>query len=244
MVCHVDHGPDVSTTPYFLSVGYFPQAFCGMGDGSGLGVSYIDNLTLATVMVFAWNLEAFTITTVGTLSNGTSSVSAANSLAFSAAGATATAYDRGGATGMWTPNVAVNTVWASWPASRIPKERACAPALVSGLLGNIFAIQGNNSGSPTENFFSLFFYVGPDPINVNKYRLYHGFTFTFTGRTSPANHVQISFSDQIVGGEVSSGSITIGGISFTWYGRTSGTGVPVVGTTPSMSASSSDYTYI
>jgi hypothetical protein len=243
MVCHVDDRPDVSTTPYFLSVGYFPQAFCGMGDGSGLGFSYIANLSLATVMAFAWNLESFTITTVGTASNGTSSVDAANTLTVNGSGPTATAYDRGGGGGMWNSGAASNTAWASWPANRIPKERVCAPALASGLLGNIFALGGNNSGD-SEDFFSLFFYVGPDPVNAGNYRIYYGFTFVFTGRTSPANHVQISFLEYDAGGSVASGTITIGGVAFNWYGYVSGTGVPVVGTTPGLSGSSSDYTYV
>jgi len=234
----------VSNTPKFGCDGYFPQSFCGMGDGTGLGFTHLDNLTLTQVMAFAWNLESFTISTVGTATNGTSSVNAANTLTVDGSGPSATAYDRGGGSGMWTPGAAVNTAWASWPANRIPMERVCAPALVSGLLGNIYALQGNYSGLPLETFFSLFFYVGPDPSNAGKFRIYYGFNFAVTGRASPSNDVQISFSEQDFGGSVNSGTVTIGGLTFNWYAYVTGTGSPTIGTTPALSGSSSDYTYV
>lgn len=235
----------MSTTPRFVTLGYWPASFCGMGDGTPLGFSYLDNLTLSTVMQFAWTLESFTITTVGTASNGSSSVDAANTLTVDGSGPSATAYDRGGGSGMWTPGAASNTVWASWPANRIPKERVCAPALVSGLLGNIFALVGNYSGD-SEDFFNLFFYVGPDPSNSGKYRLYYGANMAFTGRSGPSNSVQIHFhlESGVTGSPEASGTVVIGGLTFGWNAYVSGTGTVTVGTPPSLSGSSSNYTYV
>lgn len=229
-------------TPRFVHLGYFPQAWCGMGDGSGFGLNFVDNLTLSQVMAFVWSLEGFTITTAGTVSNGTSSINAANTFALAGTGPTMTFFDNGSGSGVWTPGASPGTVWASWPANRIPRERVCAPALGANGLGNIFAISAEKTGD-TESIWDMTFTLGTDPAHAGKFRIAYNLFVIFRGRTSPTDDVDIFFWHDSTG-MTYSGTMTLGGITFPWYARTGGTGSPVVGTTPSLSGSSSNYTYV
>lgn len=234
----------MSNTPRFLHLGKWPAAFCGMGDGTGLGFEYLDNLNEADVMAFAWSTETLTITTAGTVSNGTSSANIANTMTVDGSGISATLYDEGGASGMWCPTTSVWTAWGSFPANKIPRKRACAPALISGLLGNVFAISGRLSTNPSNTFFGLSFYVGPDPVNTGKFILYYTFTFTVYGSAGGGDWVQMDFQEADLGGSVANGSVTLGGFTFNWWAYISGTGTPAVGTTPSLTGSTSTYTYV
>lgn len=233
----------MGTTSSFLHIGNWPEAFCGMVDSTG-GFNYIDNLNESDVMAFAWSTETMTITTAGTVSNGTSTANIANTFTFDASGINATLYDEGGAGGMWSPTTSVWTAWNSFPPNKIPRERVCAPPLVSGEVGGIFAVSGRYSGNPSNTFFGLYFYVSPDSINIGKFKLYFGLSFTVYASAGGGDSVSLYFDDNDFGGSVANGTVTLGGFVLPWYAYISGTGTPAVGTTPSLTGSTSNYTYV
>lgn len=233
----------MGTTSSFLHIGNWPEAFCGMTD-SAIGFNYIDNLNESDVMAFAWSTETMTITTAGTVSNGTSTANIANTLTFDPYGINATLYDEGGASGMWCPTTSLWIPWNSFPANKTPRDRACAPELVGGRVGNIFGVEGRVSGDPTNSFFGLFFYVCPDPINLGKFKLYFGLSFTVYASAGVSDYVGIYFNDNDFGGSFANGTVTLGGFVLPWYAYIYGTGTLAVGTTPSLTGSTSNYTYV
>jgi hypothetical protein len=233
----------MSTTPRFVHIGYFPQAWCGMGDGSGASLPYVDNLTLAQAMAFVWSLENFVLDTTGSAANTFSAVDASNTFVLNAGVPFASAFDEASGGGLWNPGPGAEVPWSSWPPNRIPKERVCAPALSSGL-GLVFSVSAVNTLN-AENAFSLSFELATDPLHSGKYRMFYRFFIVFVSRFDPTNFISIVFSEVDSGGDPYSGTITIGGITFNWWSHIQSVGsAPLVGTPPSMSASSSDYTYV
>lgn len=223
----------MSTATAFKYIRAFP--FC-VGDESARGFPYIDNLTLAQVMQFGWNLETFTITTSGGATKGAATVSASGTITSNPVGSTL--FDRGGGSGMWLPSTANNTAWGSWAGPKEPRDRVCHTA-TDDLIG---FFQGNHSSAPSTNFFSVGFYVGTDLVNAGKYRIYYELNITVTA-TSGLDSVQVYFLDNNGGGGTAwhSGTFTIGALSFPWYSYYT------TGATPSgagtLSASSGDYSY-
>ena len=86
----------------------------------------------------------------------------------------------------------------------------------------------------------LGFQIGTDPSNPGKYRIYYEINLTYISNTSP--NATLRFSEQPAFGgytAITSGTITIGGITFTWYSHYIGTSH----SGGSMSATSSSFTY-
>lgn len=224
----------MSTAAAFKSPRLFPWCVTDISGTYG-SWSYVDNLTLAQVMAFAYNLETFTLTMSGSATQGALSVDTAGTITSNPPGATN--YDRGQGNGMWLPSTAANTVWASWPSAKQPAERIC-----ESVDGRICAFSGNHSGDPTVDFFTLFFYLGTDPSNSGKYRIYYYITIVLTD-TGGGSSLQIVYCDPVgsSGTLWNSGTINLGGIDFGWESyydtgaTTSGPG--------SLSATYGDYTY-
>ncbi len=207
-------------------------------DLSGLGYSYLDNLTLAQVMPFAWNLEYFTFTMNGSATKGAASVTCNGSITTNPPNADR--FDQGRGSGMWIPTVVTDTAWASWPGPIVPRERVCHGGTT---LAQCFFL-GDLSTDPSGTVFDIQFHIGTDPGNAGKYRIYYSFNIAYHNFTAP-DGVQILFVDPATGGGGDTlwqtGSAAVGAFSFPWEsyytsGATpSGTGQIVSG--------SGDYTY-
>lgn len=223
-----------NATP-FVSVRQFP--FCVSDISSGHSSdSYVDNLTLSQVMDFAWNVESVTFTMTGSATKGSLSVDTGGTISTNPPGATN--YDRGSGGGMWIPSASSNTAWASWGSAKEPRERVC-----ESVDGRVLGFSGNNSANPTTSFFGIDFYVGTDPVNSGKFRVYYYFAIVLSD-VDPPDSLQVSYNHPASGGLAeawNSGTITIGGIGFDWESSydtgatTSGSGT--------LSVSSSNYTY-
>jgi hypothetical protein len=223
----------MSTAAAFIHHRYFP--FC-VTDLSGGGYAYIDNLTLAQVMAFAWNMETFTLTTAGSATKGSASVDLSGTITSNSP--TASLFDQGKGDGMWVPTVSSMTVWASWPSAKVPRARVCSSGdgLVCDFRGEL--------STRTTDFFRVRFFVGTDPSNSGKYRIYYSID-VFRDDSTGGDLVAIHFVDPntSVGSMTAwqSGTITIGGLTFSWASYyTTGATPAGAGT---LAASSSDYTY-
>jgi hypothetical protein len=206
-------------------------------DLSGVGFSYIDNLTLAQVMPFAWNTETISLTMNGSATKGAASVTCTGSIITNTP--YADQYDQGRGGGMWIPSVGSFTGWASWPGPKVPFERVCLASPHVALLGFL----GQLSSAPSTNFFDIQFLIGTDPGNAGKYRIYYTFLIAVHA-TSGGDSVSIVFADPATGAGVTawqSGTMTLGGFNFSWESAYT------PGATPSgtgqMTGSSGSYTY-
>lgn len=222
----------MSTATAFVHPRLFP--FCVTDiSGSHTGDSYIDNLTADQVVPFAWNLETFTVTLSGSATKGAATVDTAGTICSNPP--SATNYDQGLGNGMWVPYT-TKKVWANWPAAKAPNKRVC-----NSVDGQICFFLGELSTNPTTNFFDLTFYVGTDPVNSGKYRIYYYNRIVQTV-TSGTDTVQIAYGDPtLIGTTWNSGTYTLGGLTFSWKSRYT-TGATPSGT-GTMSVSSSNYTY-
>jgi hypothetical protein len=224
----------MTTAVGFASLSPFP--FCPSDvSGSLTAFSHIDNLTLTQVMQFAWNLENFTITRTGTGTRGAATANPGGTFTFNAI--TDTKGTKGAGAGMMLAYLPPpETAWASWPATRAPRARVCYQS--TGFNGQILFMDMVDASG--DFYGEIQFYVGTDPVNSGKYRIYYSFEFSET-KTVGADNVTMRFTDPGFTADttIATGTFTIGAHSFSYrssYDGTSSTG----GT---MSATTSDYTY-
>ncbi len=131
-------------------------------------------------------------------------------------------------------------VFASCPVIRTPRERVCFDgAWISGL---IFTCDWFvNTG--IDQFAGIAFWLGTDPSNAGRYRIYYNFEIVRQATNSgvfvemqwiPKSTLQIGFA------AVTNGTMTIGGLTLNWYCSSNGTsGISGGG----LSATSSSFTY-
>lgn len=178
-------------------------------------VGNLDNLSLADVMGFAWNLETFTLTSAGSATDGTYTADGSMNLTLAPIASSrfdiANLYDGS----MWYGATFGDTALGSWPSIRQPIERVCEESqTINGCLFHSFgeAIPGPDAT------FEIGFWVGTDPVNSGKYRLYY--YFAMTGYAGPSASVAIRFTNlsSYAGYTVTnSGTFTIGLFTFPWY---------------------------
>jgi hypothetical protein len=219
-------------------MGLFPFCVADISGDVNLNTSYIDNLTPAQVVAFAWNFESFTINTDGAATSGALVATGTMAITLSpAASDVLTTLGTGGDWGgdMWYGAPIGATVIGSFPNIRQPRERVCYGASIEGVLLD----WGGHDGASRSAQFE--FLVGTDPVNAGKYRLYYNFEVTASDPGTGTVH--IFWKDDSSGGSATpfaSGTITLGGLTFNWYsfytaGAPSGTGA--------MTASSTSFTY-
>lgn len=237
----------MSTATAFIFPRSFPFCAEDISGDVDSNLSHVGNLTLAEVMAFAWNLETFTLTPTGTTTRPpidddpelttvdpptfTLSPLASNYLTHAG-----TFYD-----GMWFGDAFAFTALASCPEIRTPVERICeaAPPITGGLL----AIEAVDALSLPDRYVLVEFWIGTDPSNSGKYRLYYAFDIVAYSSVTDTVSLQWSNESSPPGGgftSAGSGTITIAGITLNWYAYCT------TGSTPSgvgLTASSTSFTY-
>jgi hypothetical protein len=227
----------MSTAPRFIFPGSFP--FC-VEEIAGFDshASHIANLTLAEAMAFAWNIETLTITTAGTATFGALVSNASADLCINAWSSSRFDIAALNDAGMWFGAAVAETALGSLPAIRQPRGRVCdpGPANVGCLMDLGFAL------STDERAFGILgFWVGTDPINSGKYRLYYRYSIWFSDPTTQTIDLNFTNESTNVGmSSAGSGTLTIGGFSFDWYAFRTTAATP---SGISMSASSGSFTY-
>jgi len=228
----------MTTAAGFATLSQFP--FCVEALSGVSNLTYIDNLTIADIMAFGWNFETFTITTNGTatllgrVADGSLyiTLSPISSDVLTDAG---TGASWGG--DMWFGATIDPVVpFASFPNIRQPVERVCFSATKNVLL-ELFATDGTINRQ-----WRIAFYVGTDPVNSGKYRLYYW--FSLEAIDPPTGTVVVRWSNNnVAGGDAafSSGTITLAGLTFNWYSFY--TAAATTGGTGAMTASSTSFTY-
>lgn len=229
----------MSTAAAFKFPWSFP--FC-VGEISGdvrIGAAHLDDLTLSQVMAFAWNLEACTLTTTGssTLAGNTADgdISLTLNPPFSSEMENGVLNDGS----MWFGNAFSVLPWASWPSIRQPVERICNP--VQTVAGTLLDLYAYNTGT-LHTEASIAFWVGTDPVNSGKYRLYYYISITSDDLVLGTTQIKWSHEASISGMTAfNSGTITIGGLTFNWYSFYTSGSTP--SGTGAMTASSTLFTY-
>lgn len=201
---------------------------------------YLDDLTLAQVMEFAWNLENFELTTEGDLDYGGgitvdgNSVTEINPMTSDrlAVGS------QGGSMFFGEPLTAV--ALSSWPPIRQPNERVCEPSGVS-INGALLDFAATSSPDPGTAQCEFGFLVGTDPVNAGKYRLYYFLSFHFSDELTESTDLNFETRPLVGLTAWNSGTITIAGLTFDWYSAYSGS--PSVTGTGTLTATSQSFTY-
>lgn len=213
-----------------------PQDISGTVPASSL---HVDNLSLADAMAFYWNLESLTLTLVGTttLVAPPGFFDCAGRFTLSPIASSVCDSASNSADCAWYGPSFSTVPFASFPDITQPMERVCDPATD----GRLLAIQVIDSVA-NEAIFIIQFWLGTDPVNSGKYRIYYRFVIErqkgarggIDWRTDPTPPFTYS--------ALTSGVVTIGGLSMTYYSsyRSSGGQIATGGT---MSASSSSFTY-
>ena len=242
--CHLDERPVMSVATPFKYIRPFPFCPEDLSGTIDVHASYVDNLSLATVMAFAWNLETFTLTTSGSVTY-TGLTADANGHYITLGPAASNVYTHVsqnapdmmlGDTGSTSP-VAI----ASFASVREPRERVCYP--VTGVNGTLLSIGFEDATSSPDHFGFLFFVVGTDPVNTGKYRVYYRFSFRALDPGTQTVEILFKNESTAVGYTAwNSGTVSIGGISFSWYSYYAPGGATPTGT-GSLSATSSFFTY-
>jgi hypothetical protein len=203
-----------------------------------IGNAFLDNLTLAQVMPFAWNFETFTITTAGTATFGALVADAAAYLDLSPIATDR--YDQAQTDDacMWYGDIIASTSFGSFPNIRTPRSRVCYPSpSVNGCLLNIHVYL---TTSPALG--EVRFWVGTDPSNAGRFRLYYQVFFIFNDPSTGTIALFFQSTSSSPGSTASgSGTYSLAGLSgFNWYAfRTTGSTAAGV----SMGVTSSSFTY-
>jgi hypothetical protein len=208
-----------------------------------IGASRVDNVSLADAMAFAWNLETFSFQTAGTATAGATTVS--GNCNFTMSPISSDVFTEGFIEegSMWS-NVAIaptKTPFASWVDLKPPNERVCMPSpTLIGASGCLILFAAWDQLPADNATIEMGFWVGTDPGNPGKYRIYYFFGISFQ---DVSDSIDLRWQNVPVGGSyspVASGTFAIAGFSFDYYcdqlGATSTTG----GT---MTASSTLFTY-
>lgn len=226
----------VSTATPFRFRQAFP--FCASDiSGSLSGFAYIDNLTLAQAMAFAWNFESFTLTTSGTVSkSGDPDIDGAT--VFTLSPIASTIFDEARTrVDMWIGSSPTSmTAYGSFPNIREPRARVCYLPSNSGALLSLYTDQNSDAAQN----FDIELYVGTDPGNSGKYRIYYSFDL-YRGNGLDTQAIRWMHQSSPPSGYTSlnSGTVTIGGHTFNYYSYYIGTSA----TGGTMSASSGSFTY-
>lgn len=205
--------------------------------------TYTGNLTLAEVMAFAWNLETFTITTTGTATSN--SLTADGGGYFTLSPIASDRMDHAGLEdqSLWfDATVGSEVAFASFPNILKPRSRVCArTSTLLNIDSTILFLYVRDNLSSIVAQLEIGFWLSTDPSNSGKYRIY--FLMGFVYKDPTTSTVALTFSDRTAGGgetNITSGTMTIGGISFPWYAnKTSGVSHSGVG----FSVTSTSFTY-
>lgn len=207
------------------------------------GFNYIDNLTLADIMPFAWNLEDFEIITEGSVDYGGGIVADGNSTT-NIYPMTSDRFDTGSTGGdMFFGDPLTAVLFGSWPAIRQPLERVCPPSTAS-INGALLDFGGVYSTDPGEANCEFGLLIGTDPVNAGKYRLYYELDCNFSDPLTES--VNLWYKSLPMGSGMTtwnSGTFTIAGLTFEWYSGYSNTGSPSLTGTGTVTASSTVFTY-
>lgn len=228
----------------------FAQAlpFCA-SDISGsvpAAADYVGNLTLADAMEFAWNLENLSLTVaLGTTATriagiNSATVNAAFTASISPFASDVMTQGRIPEGNMMFGAATAYAVFASCPAIRQPVDRVCSDG--TWLAGLVLACDWLvNTG--IDQFAGIGFWVGTDPGNAGKYRVYYNFDLIRQATSSGVSVAMrwIPKSTLLPGySAVTNGTMTIEGITLSWYCSTDGNSAVSGG---GLSATSSSFTY-
>lgn len=229
----------MSTAAPFRYHRSFPFCVTDISGSVSVHATYVDNLTLTQVMAFAWNLETFTLSTTGTATVGADVAYGDMSFTlqpiFSGEMENAESVDGG----MWFGDAFAGMATTSWPDILQPKERICrATTAVNGCLLDLYAY---NTGT-LHHQLEAKFWIGTDPGNAGKFRLYYEIGYDARDLGPGTTAIFWTNESAAPGGmtSITSGTITIAGITLNWYSNKT-TGASHTGGT--MSASSTSFTY-
>ncbi len=228
----------MSTAAHFATLSPFP--FCVPAwDGTS---AYAGGKTLAEAMALFWNLETFTITTAGSISEAGRSATIDGTFTlspFSMTGAFAdrTAYANGCAAMLQNSSGGIDPSQTSRP----PRERVCAP----GAWAYPLPVVAVGAGSYPNLDIGLGVCI--DPSDATKFAITYGFDayFLVPATGSPYDIIVVS-SVPFTGSDLlASGTITICGVVIPWYiyHDTQPPGVTVTATGFGVTATSSNFTY-
>ena len=230
----------MSTAVAFVFPGSFPFCVTNISGVVNGAASYLDNLTLAQAMGFAWNIETFTLDTTGTATVGSDTATGTMTFTLSPIASGLMSYAALNDGSMWFGAALTRRIFSSWPAVRVPVARICQPSMtVNGTLVDLNSDDNNAGTYRAEN--EIGFWVGTDPNNAGKYRLYY--RILVKARDPATATVEILWDNRSsVSGltSITNGTITIGGLTFAYYSYKT-TGASHTGGT--MSASSTSFTY-
>lgn len=218
----------MSTATAFKYPGLFP--FCAKNIAANLGSAWdhIGNLTLAQVMAFYWNLEDFTLTTSGTAANGPTT-DCTGTIRLNPI-TSCSPFAQGYSEGPWYGSNPSAIAFTSFPAFRQPNQRVCevpTSPLFPGLVGNI---AGELSSGPNEATFDIAFYIGTDPSNAGKYRLYYFLRIVYEGfDVEPGPTIEFTNPARNTGAVLASGTFSLGSLTFNWEATDFGTAVTASG---------------
>lgn len=216
----------MSTAAAFVSIGSFPFCVTDISSSVPAGTAYLDNLTLAQVMAFSWNLETMTVTIdsgtscTRTTGGGTTNLSPGVTFEFSPFSSDVFDEGRFAAGSMACGDAAAYAAFASCAQIRQPVERVCHDGAWQD--GIVFSANWRLS-SDTRNVASFAAWVGIDPSNSGKYRFYYGFLIQraagSAGGTPPEVVMRWSHSNTVPSGYLylTGGLLSFGGFSVSYY---------------------------
>ena len=226
-----------TATAFRYPLGSFP--FAASDISGSMPSTYVDNLSLATVMGFFWNLATFDLTLSGTATgNPSDTVDISGTYTLDPAGFTGSAFDlqSNGSCAWLGADTGSPAAFAYAPAVREPGERIIPIGVYPyRLLSLALSHSSGNAGS-------IALWLGIDPSNAGKYRIYYSFQFEAYFGESPAFFFT---SDSSYLGSIGATTITnggtfdFGGLTFTYYSGYYGDSYP--GGT--MSASCPSFSY-
>lgn len=230
----------MSVTTAFLHLGAFPFCAADIESIVNGNASYLDNLDLADVMAFAWNIETFELTTSGSADIGGNVADGDMTFEMNPMGSNVTTQAELNDECMWFPTVSGMTPYGSWPAIREPYERVCTGT--QSVQGALLDLNADDGGSPVISQAEIGFWCGTDPINSGKYRLYYRLLMSAVDPTLGTTEIQWDNRSSVSGKTAfSNGTITLGALTFDWYSYYT------TGATPSgtgdMTATSGSFTY-
>lgn len=230
----------MSSSSRFVSVGHFPWCLSSVAAGDGV----VSNLTLAQVMEFWWNLETFTLTFTGTLTDRSGMLTYDFGQTLTAFPPSSTANETALTEGKFYqaslfPAASSFVALASLPQSPVaPRDRVCSADALFGLYFRE-PISANK-------WVELFFRVFTDATNSGKYAIQYEIDVNFA-KNDGGRHVGCVFLQPGVWGAGTppdnTGSMTIGGISFPWEFYVAHSDGPDTFTGGTLSATSTSFTY-
>lgn len=190
-------------------------------------------------MAFAWNLETIEFVTEGEISDyGTPTPITVDSGCtleiepWSSSVMTSVALGES----MWFGDALTATAIGSLPAIRTPVQRVCGSS--SSPVGCLLNMTATGTGKTAD----VQFWIGTDPLNSGKFRIYYYFAFNFIDTVISTYEIRYSHASISGFAGWTSGNIAIAGISFNWYSAYSSSAAPLSGS-GTLSATSGSFTY-